>query len=98
MTSSVHDRADRRGRSEQDEELVVLDPGVAEHALVILVAAGAGSSGRKLPHARAASHCSAVSEVRAGSRGVRVWGVGPLISSARLETASLLGWPDSERT
>ena len=45
-----------------------------------------------------AFHCSAVSEVCAGSRGARLWGVEPLISSDRLETASLLGWPDRERT
>src|SRR5438067_87611 len=44
------------------------------------------------------SHCSAVSEVCAGSRGVSVCGVVVLISSERLGTASLLGCPDIERT
>jgi hypothetical protein len=92
----VHDRADDEEDREQDQELAVLDAGVRRTRF------GNAGSCRRRAAAGATTlprrgHCSAVSALRAGSRGVSVCGVvAHLVGAAR--DASLLGWPDSERT
>ena len=95
----VHQAAHAEEEPEQVEELAVLDGRCAEDALIMLVRASAEQQRCKgCRDARRAAHCCAASELVGSGLGVRVCGVGPLISSARLETASLLGRPESERT
>jgi len=85
----IHDTADREEDREQDQELTVVRSRIAKRALVMLIAAGAGE--QRDGCSRSALHWLAVSALRVFSRGVRVAGVVPLISSPRLDTTSLLG-------
>ena len=96
ITGDVHDRADGEEDREQDQEAMVVGAGVSKCALVMLVAASTRQAAASC--SRGALHRPAVSELRGPCRGVSVSGVVLLISSPRLDTASLLGWPDKERT
>src|SRR5689334_14563658 len=95
----VHDRANAQEDAEEDVEVARAGARVPERALIMLDRTGAEQQREHQCRCnRAPAHCCAESDGRTGSRGARLCGVPALISSARLETASLLGWPDSERT
>ena len=85
ITSDVHDRADDEENDEQRVELARLG---RRHCRTCFGNAGSCSrrprAGRQDCRTRPGAHCSAVSDVCAGSRGVSVCGVVLLISSARL--------------